>query len=433
MQWEPPESMSREAIVSASQGVLARPDIPFSETEEIFRIEALGLDWDIGLMIYAPTDPARIPRDPQGRQIGFFLLHGGAADHRAMAPLARLLAGKYGYKLTSMTYPGRLYLPDASRDWPGDTIGPDGTLRLPVWRDGEIITRDQVEVIEDVSLRERYGTRMVARARQGKPFYERMAAWPVAFEMAMKEICRRHLPPDDFAIHVHGHSTGGPFVHLLTQRVANIVGVVGIENSPFGAIYQKMIGIEWQGPFNDLLIRTWRDIARYAGAEAFHVEGAKALMRLPWLMEEVFTRWDRSKTRPNFKAEYIVHYGALPQLADSARVAAKRLKLSERDTETLVARYLSYARELTGPGVKPVPPILLGIAKNSRDHREEIYRQVVLPEFAAMMPAPKARLVRFDAGSHAYERPEPDLPMGLVPAVTELWDEAIREGYYAAP
>src|SRR5271154_4675901 len=114
MQWEPPESISRDAIVAASQSVLARPDIPFSEREEVFRIEALGLEWDIGFMLYAPKDPSPIPRDPQGRQFVFFLLQGGASDHRAMAPLARLLAGKYGYKLTSMTYPGRLYRPDAS-------------------------------------------------------------------------------------------------------------------------------------------------------------------------------------------------------------------------------------------------------------------------------------------------------------------------------
>src|SRR6202035_5013923 len=135
--------------------------------------------------------------------------------------------------------------------------------------------------------------------------------------------------PDQFVIYVHGHSTGGPFVHLLTQRVANVAGIVGIENSPFGFIYQRMIGIEWSGPFNDLLIRTWRDIARYAGAEALHQEGEKALMRLPWLMEDVLERWDRSKTRPNFKAEYILHYGSVTALTESAQVAARRLQLSD--------------------------------------------------------------------------------------------------------
>jgi hypothetical protein len=191
-----------------------------------------------------------------------------------------------------------------------------------------------------------------------------------------------------------------------------------------------MIGIDWTGPFNDLLIRTWRDIARYAGAEAYHQEGERALMRLPSLMEEVQERWDRSRTRPNFKAEYILHYGSVPALTESAHVVARRLELGEAARAELVARYVGYARELDGPAVKPVPPILLGVAKNSRDHRPEIYRDIVLPAFAGMRPAPKVRLVCFEAGSHAYERAEPDLPMGLVPAVTQLWDEAIREGFY---
>jgi hypothetical protein len=360
--WEPPDSLPRERIVALSQSILSRPDLPISEREEIFRIDSLGLEWDIGLMLYQPQDERRIPKDADGRKIGFFLLHGGAADHRSMAPLARLLAGKYGYKVASMTYPGRLYLNDPSRDWPGDTIAPDGGVRTPIWRGGEQVAPDEIEIVRDDSMRHRYGTRTLARARPGTRFYERMAAWPVAFERAMKEICRNHLPPDEFVIYVHGHSTGGPFVHLLTQRVANIAGVVGIENSPFGFIYQRMIGIEWSGPFNDLLIRTWRDIARYAGAEALHQEGEKALMRLPWLMEELLERWDRSKTRPNFKAEYILHYGSVTALTESAHVAARRLQLSDSDTADLVARYVGYARELTGPGVKPVPPILLGIA-----------------------------------------------------------------------
>jgi len=135
-------------------------------------------------------------------------------------------------------------------------------------------------------------------AKPGTRFYDRMAAWPVAFEEGMKQACARHLPPDEYSIYVHGHSTGGPFAHMLTQRVENIVGVVGMENSPFAYIYQKMIGIEWPGPFNDLLIRTWRDVARYAGAEIYHKEGGESLMRLPWIMETVHdgTRSGASRT-----------------------------------------------------------------------------------------------------------------------------------------
>ena len=428
--WEPPSVITREEIVVASKEILARKPLTIQETSRVFTITELGLAWDIGYTVYEPQEAAAVPTTPDGRRAGFFLLHGGSSDYRFMAPLARLLAGAFGYKVTSMTYPGRLNFDAPGHNWPGDTINPDGTIRMPIWLRGETITSDQVEVVEDTTMRARYGTRTNARAKPGTRFYDRMAAWPAAFETAMKEICAREFPVADWAIHVHGHSTGGPFVHMLCQRVENVVGVVGIENSPFGSIYQKMIGIEWTGPFNDLLIRTWRDIARYAGAEAFHQEGAAALMRLPWLMEDVHERWNRSRTKPNIKAEYPLHYGCVPAMTAAAQAAAQRLQMSEAETAALVARYTGYLKELTGPGTKGVPPILLGVAKFSRDHRPEIYENIVLPAFAQMNPAPRVRLIRFDAGTHDYERPEPDMPMGLVPAVTRLWSEAIANGYY---
>ena len=429
--WNAPRSIAREDMVATSDALLAQPDIPFVEKEDIFRLEALGLAWDIGVMTYTPQDESRIPTDLDGKKIGFFLLHGGSADFRFMAPLARLLTGKYGYKVVSMTYPGRLNFENPTREWPGDTISPDGVVRTPIWLRGETITPDQMDVIRDVSLRARYGTRINARAKPGTLFYDRMAAWPVAFEEAMKEACRRHLPPDSYSIFVHGHSTGGPFVHMLTQRVANIAGVVGMENSPFATIYQKMLDIDWPGPFTDLLIRTWRDVARYAGAEAYHQEGEKALMRLPWLMEDVFDEWEKSKSQPNFKAEYIMHYACTRELTASAHAVARRLKLDDNATAALVDRYIGYTREMSGPGVKPVPPILLSITKFSRDHRAEVYENVVLPSFAKMNPAPPVTLVRFEAGTHHYEHAEPDLPIGLVPSITALWHDAIRSGYFS--
>ena len=429
--WEPPALISREEIVATSEAVLALPQIPFTENEKILRIRSLGLDWDVGIMVYEPKNAGAIPVGPDGSKTGIFVLHGGAGDYRSMEPLARLLVSKFGCKIASMTYPGRLNLADRHRDWPGDTIHPDGSVRTPIWKEGETITRDQYEVIEDISMRARYGTRILARAKKGTPFYDRMAAWPAAFEDAMKEVCRAEFPQQSFTIYVHGHSTGGPFVHMLTQRLANIGGVIGIENSPFGYIYQALVDIEWQGPFTDVQIRTWRDLARYKGAEVLSAEGPDGLMRLPWLMEEIMEAWEKQKSRPQFKAEYIVHYNSVPALTEAARAAAGRLGLNGDDTEALVARYLGYGRELTGPSVKPVPPLLLAIAKRSRDHRAEIYDRVVAPMFAAMTPAPKLRIVRFDAGTHSYASPEPDLPMGLAPAAAKLWTDAIRAGYYA--
>jgi hypothetical protein len=428
--WEPPDELSRDALVIKSDAMLGRPDLEIDETETIERIEALGLEWDVGAMVYAPRDPANCAIGCDGRRIGMFVLHGGSGDYQSMVRLCRLLAGKLGCTVVSMTYPGRLYLNDPSRNWPGDTIGADGQVRTPIWLRGEEITPDQYELIKDTSLRGRYGTRLLARARPGTIFYDRMASWPAAFEDAMKHFCRELLPGGRYSIYVHGHSTGGPFVHMLTQRVDNIVGVVGIENSPFANIYRAMIGYEWPGPFNDLAIRTWRDLARYKGAEVRSLEGEEGLMRLPWVMEEVFEAWDEVKDRPQFKAEYPMHYASKPGLTAAAQASAARLGLDDAGTDALVARYLGFCHELTGRDVKPVPPILLSICKHSRDHTAEAYAKSVVPMFAKIHPAPKVRVVKLGTGTHYYERAEEGLPMGLVAPVAELWFEAIMEGYY---
>ncbi|MGH2513902.1 MAG: hypothetical protein ACRDGQ_14625, partial [Candidatus Limnocylindrales bacterium] len=420
---------ARDEIVTISDEVLARPDRPISVREEIFRINVLGLDWDIGGMVYEPTDPAGIARGADGKQVGIFLLHGGGGDHRGKDQMGRFLAAKFGYKVATMTYPGHLYLLDPSRDWPGDTINPDGTARTPLWQIDQPITADQYELVQDRSdpvLRAKYGTLFFLKAKEGTDFYDRMASWPMAFEEAMKEVCRRNFPVGEWTVYVHGHSTGGPFVHMLLQRVSNIAGLVGMESSPFGFIFGKMLKQGWDFPFNWITVRTWRHIAKYAGSEA----GEGADWRLPWLMEDVFDAWDKVKHQPQFKAEYFVTIGATAPLGEAARASARRLNLDAAETEALVKRFQGYPRELSGPDVRPVPPLLYGINADSRDHTIERYRNQLLPELAAMNPAPKVRVMRFGTGVHNYERPEDGLPRGTLPAVVELWDRAITGGYY---
>ena len=101
-----------------------------------------------------------------------------------------------------------------------------------------------------------------------------------------------------------------------------------------------MVGYEWKGPFNDLLIRTWRDIARYRGAEVRSEEGEKGLMRLPWIIEDVMEDWEKTLTQPQFKAEYPLHYAAENALEAAARAAAARLNMDEQETTDLVTRYI---------------------------------------------------------------------------------------------
>jgi hypothetical protein len=446
--FEPPAHLSRDEVVARSNAVLAMPDRPISETEDIFRIQALDLEWDLGVMIYQPVDPHTIARGADGKKVGIFVLHGGSGDYKSMADICRTFAKKFSCKVMAMTFPGRLYLDDPSRDWPADTINADGTIRTPIWKRGEHITPDQYVVHRDTSMRLRYGTRTVAHAKPGTFFWDRMAGWPVAFELGMKEAMRRHFPEDEFSIYVTGHSTGGPMVFMICQRVANIAGVIAVENSPFGFIQEEQHA--WSGalgkiagyervtkqraprvdPFNELYIRTWRDRARYAGPEALGQEGPKALMRLPSLMEEIFVWWDKTKARPNFKAEYIITHNIQPSLEAAANAVADRLGLDTSQRKSLVAHYKGFPYPQIGEGAKPVPPVLYVITKDSRDHSPEVYQEVVLPMFARMTPQPKVRLTQFGAGVHTYHKPEEGLPYGIVPPVAEFYFNAITGGYF---
>ena len=416
--------------------VLARPDAELTEQEDIFTIEVAGLEWDIGAVVYHPADPARIARGADGKKVGIFLLHGGAGDFKTMATRARLLASKFGYRVVSGTFPGRFYFDDPSRDWPGDTVLADGTVRTPIWKRGEYITSDQYDVVVDESMRSRYGRRTLARAKPATLFRDRLAASPLAMEAACRAAMERHFPPGDFSIYVHGHSTGGPLQFMMSQRVGNIAGVLAIENSAFGYINQAKH--RWAGSperndrFDELYIRTWRDIARYAGAEALGRDGGDALTRLPWLMEDVLDAWQLERNRPQFKCEYLVTWNITAALRDAAEHTAHRLGLDASATEKLVSDYLGMTRELAGHDQKPVPNVLFGISANSRDHSPEVYEQAILPLFAKMHPAPLVTVTHFGAGTHGYAMSEPELPMGIAPAVFASWDEAIRGGYFVA-
>ncbi len=430
--------VSKPELVALSDAVLARPANAVIATDIVHRVSALGMDWDFAGAVYAPADPDAVPSGPDGRKIGIFLLHGGSGDHRSKDGFARFLAARFGAKVVTMSYPGRYNLEDPAGDWPGDTIRADGTVRTPVWLRGEAIGPDQYEVVKDLepARRARWGTLHLACAKPGSVFYERMAGWPAAHEAGARELIRRHLPADEFSVYIHGHSTGGPMSMMLTQRIDNIVGVLGMESSPFGSLYGAMtrelqgIPEPWAMPFNCLRVRSWRDTARYYGYELAEDEGADALKRLAMIMEEVHASWAKRTTQPNFKAENILHFDSPRELEAAARAAAGRAGLDAAATGALVERYLGYLRGLPGTDVKPVPPIILVITDNSRDHRPEFYREVYLPGYAAMDPAPAVRLYEFAAGIHNYSAPEDGLPQGVAPAGAALWFDAIHEGFF---
>ncbi len=423
--WEPPSVVPRDEVIKLRNQVSALPALPTTIREDIFRLGALEMDWDIGVVIYEPENPAQIPTGPDGKKVGIFLIHCGVSDYKSVECVARPLAEKFGVKVVSMTFPGRFYLLDPSRDWPGDVVNPDGSARTPLWSKETRITEDQYEIVRDNSKRNEYGTLISLAAKQGSEFYHRMAAWPAVFEQAIKESARRHLPDGDFSIYIHGHSTGGPFAMMATQRVSNIAGVVGYGTSPFGSMYPLVSGDDWNFPFNQLRLRTWRDTARYL------YEGLKNKgIGLPMLIEMTFERWEKNKKRPNFKAEDFVHKNSAKALETAARAAAARLKMSHHETDALVRRYLGYTRELSGPGVKPVPPFLSLHATN--DDTVTLARcKRSLPLFAQLQPAPKVRAVSLGAGVHTWSWTDPpELPEGIATAVAKLWHDAIMNGFY---
>ena len=225
--YEPPSSVPLEDIVAASNDLLNRPDIPVrgdnGYVEDIIRFEVAEMQWDVGMSVHEPMDSSRIAVGSDGKKVGIFLLHGGSGDFKGMHRQARMLSQKLGYKVVSMSYPGRHAFHSDSRDWPGKNVRDDGSVRTPIWLRGEEITRDQYDIILDTGQRPRYGTRRLAKAKPGTNFYFRMAGWPLALEAGGVAAMRKHFPENEYSIYVHGHSTGGPCTHFIVIRAIGLV------------------------------------------------------------------------------------------------------------------------------------------------------------------------------------------------------------------
>ena len=253
--WEPPAVVAPTEVRIIDQQVTALPDNPIHIREDIFRVHVLEMEWDIGAVIYEPQDGNKIPTGPDGKKVGVFLLHGGVSDFKSVERIAKILPSKFGIKVATMTFPGRFYFSDPSRDWPGDVEYDDGTARSPLWSKETRITKDQYTIVQNTSKRKDYGTLVSLSAKEGTEFFYRMAAWPAAFEEAVKETARRQFSESEFSIYIHGHSTGGPFAMMASQRISNIAGLLGYGSSPFGWMYPLISGDDWEFPFNQLRLR----------------------------------------------------------------------------------------------------------------------------------------------------------------------------------
>ena len=78
--WQAPEFVDRNQCIKDTEEVLGQPDLPIKSTEDIFRINVLGMDWDLGMVVHEPVDANKIPTGADGKKAGFFLLHGGSCD-----------------------------------------------------------------------------------------------------------------------------------------------------------------------------------------------------------------------------------------------------------------------------------------------------------------------------------------------------------------
>jgi hypothetical protein len=458
----PATDITKEDTVAMIRNFMAKPDLPLKGdsgyVEDIIRFNAIDMDWDVGMSVHEPEDSSKIPRGADGKKIGIFLLHGGSGDFKSMHKQAKLLASKLGYKVISMSYPGRHAFHTASRDWPGRNVTAYDhhkyslEVRTPIWLRDEYISRDQYEIIKDESQRPRYGIRTLAKAKPGTTFYNRMAGWPVAFEEGGIAAMKKHFPQEEYSIYVHGHSTGGPFTMMFSQRVENIAGILAVENSSFGYINRakhawggelgkidgyEQADIDFQmesrtDPFDELYIRSWRDSARYRGPELMGQEGPEALMRLPMIMEDILEEWGNVQKRASFKAEYLVTHDIEPSLREAARVTAQRMQLGDEETQELIEHYVGLKQEMKGRNIKPVPPIMFQITAFSRDHSREVYEEVIIPLFKEMNPAPKVSLTQYPFGTHGYMNGEviEGVNLGVGPAVFQQWDDAIKGGFF---
>ena len=59
--WEPASIISREEVLKLHDEVAARPSFPIRIYEDVFRIQALEMNWDIGVAIYQPQDSVSTP------------------------------------------------------------------------------------------------------------------------------------------------------------------------------------------------------------------------------------------------------------------------------------------------------------------------------------------------------------------------------------
>ena len=72
----PPSDFPEEEILPMIRNFMSRPDLPLKGergyVEDIMRVNAVEMEWDIGMSVHEPADPAKIARGADGKKIGIF-------------------------------------------------------------------------------------------------------------------------------------------------------------------------------------------------------------------------------------------------------------------------------------------------------------------------------------------------------------------------
>src|SRR5918994_5581736 len=63
-EYVPPKLVPPDELVAATKEIMSRPSIPTTGkdgwVEDVFRVKAGGMDWDIGTAVYTPSDPSKV-------------------------------------------------------------------------------------------------------------------------------------------------------------------------------------------------------------------------------------------------------------------------------------------------------------------------------------------------------------------------------------
>jgi len=75
--WEPPAVVTRDEACKINHQVMAMPIIEIENSEDLFRIDALEKQWNIGAVVYRPADSSKILTGPGVKPVLPFLsIHG---------------------------------------------------------------------------------------------------------------------------------------------------------------------------------------------------------------------------------------------------------------------------------------------------------------------------------------------------------------------